>query len=124
MTAPNIVNVTSIIGRTITANLTTTAATRIVSNTSGSGKVFKINAMYITNIDTAVNIPVTINHYSTESISGTATGLVSTIVIPINATLVITSKDLSMYLEENTSLGAIAGTANKIKIVCSYEEIL
>jgi len=26
-------------------------------------------------------------------------------------------------LEENTSLGATAGTANDLKVVCSYEDI-
>jgi hypothetical protein len=39
--------------------------------------------------------------------------------------LVIISKDNSIYLEENTSLGVVAqsNTSGTIDVVCSYEEI-
>jgi len=36
---------------------------------------------------------------------------------------VVIDKDAYIYLEENTSLGATAGTSSDLKIVCSYEDI-
>ena len=42
MAAPNIVNVTSILGKTAVVDLTTTSATAIISNAASSGKVFKV----------------------------------------------------------------------------------
>ena len=39
------------------------------------------------------------------------------------STLAIIGKDTPLYLEENRSIGAIAGTANAIDIVASYEVI-
>ena len=43
MAAPNIVNVATITGKSAVVNLTSTAATAVVSNAASSGKVFKIN---------------------------------------------------------------------------------
>jgi len=42
MAAPNIVNVTSILGETHTAELSTTTTTSILANASSSGKVYKL----------------------------------------------------------------------------------
>jgi hypothetical protein len=43
--------------------------------------------------------------------------------VPGNATLVVIDKEAYIYLEENTSLGATAGTSSALQIVCSYEDI-
>ena len=43
MAAPNIVNVSTITAKTKAAQLGTTLTTNILENSSGSGKVFKIN---------------------------------------------------------------------------------
>jgi hypothetical protein len=37
--------------------------------------------------------------------------------------LVVIDKDAYIYLEEDRSLGATAGTSSDLKVVCSYEEI-
>lgn len=50
MTAPNIVNVTTIIGKTAVLAVTT-SATAIVTNSAGSNKVFKINSLNISNVN-------------------------------------------------------------------------
>ena len=123
MTAPNIVGVTVITGKTVTVDLTTTNATAITSNAAASGKVFKINSLYVANIDTSTNISVTVNYYSAAAIGGTAIPIASTVAVPANSTLVVISKDSSIYLEEDKSIGATAGTSSKLKIICSYEEI-
>lgn len=50
MAAPNIVNVTTIIGKTAVLAVTT-SATAIVTNSAGSNKVFKINSLNISNVN-------------------------------------------------------------------------
>ena len=123
MAAPNIVNVTTIIGKTSVVNLTTTNATLVVENPAASGKVFKINSLYVSNVDGAANAEITVSLYSEDNIGGTATQFVSTVTVPADATLVVISKDTAIYLEEDKSIGATAGAANDLKIICSYEEI-
>jgi hypothetical protein len=123
MAAPNIVNVATIIGKTSVVDLTTTAATSIISNASASGKVFKVNTLIVSNVDGTSNADITINYYSAASLGGTATEICKTVVVPADASLVVIDKTSFIYLEEDKSIGAIAGAASDLKVVCSYEEI-
>lgn len=123
MAAPNIVNVSTITGKTSVASLTTTSATSVVSNAASSGKVFKINTIMVSNVDGASAATITINLYSAAALGGTATEIVSTVSVAADSTLIVLSKDTAIYLEEDKSIGAIAGTANDLKVICSYEEI-
>lgn len=123
MAAPNIVNVTTITGKTAVVDLTTTSATAVVSNAASSGKVFKINSLVVSNVDGTNQADITISLYSQDDIGGTATEIVSTVSVPADASLVVISKDTSIYLEEDKSIGATASAGNDLKVVCSYEEI-
>jgi len=123
MANPNIVNVTAIYGKTAVTNLTTTNATLVVENPASSGKVFKINSLVVSNVDGSANADITISLYSEDNIGGTATQICSTVVVPADASLVVIDKTTSIYLEEDKSIGATAGAANDLKVVCSYEEI-
>ena len=104
MAAPNIVNVTTMLGKLVTADLSTTSATSVVSNAASSGKVLKIASLVVANIDTANAVNITVNHYSAAALGGTATPLVSTVSIPPNASLVVIDKTTTIYLEENMYL--------------------
>jgi hypothetical protein len=123
MAAPNLVSPTTINGKSVTVDLTSTSATSILSNAASSGKVLKINSLYVANVDGTSAAEITINYYSAAALGGTATQICSTVAVPADATLVVVDKDAYIYLEENTSLGATAGTANDLKVVCSYEDI-
>ena len=123
MAAPNMVNVTSIIGKTATADLTTTNATLVVENVAASGKVLKINSLVVSNVDGTNNASITISYYSEDNIGGTATQIANTVVVPADASLVVIDKSTAIYLEEDRSIGATASAANDLKVVCSYEEI-
>ena len=123
MAAPNIVNVTTITGKSATVDLTTTSATAVVSNAAASGKVFKINSLVVSNVDGTNAADITISYYSEDDIGGTATQIVSTISVPADASLVVIDKNTSIYLEEDRSIGATAGTASDLKVLVSYEEI-
>lgn len=123
MANPNIVNVTAIYGKTAVADLSTTNPTLVVENTAGSNKVLKINSLIVSNVDGANAAPITVSLYSQANIGGTATEIASTITVPADSTLVVIDKTTGIYLEEDRSIGATAGVANDLKIVCSYEEI-
>jgi len=123
MAAPNIVNVTTITGKTDQVNLTTTSATAVVSNTAASGKVFKINSLIVSNVDGTNAADITVSVYSEDDIGGTATELVSTVSVPADASLIVIDKSTALYLEEDMSIGATAGTADDLKVIVSYEEI-
>ena len=123
MAAPNIVNVTTITGKSAVVDLTTTAATAVVSNAAASGKVFKINSLVVSNVDGTNAADITVSYYSAAAIGGTATQIVSTVSVPADASLIVIDKNTSLYLEEDRSIGATAGSANDLKVVVSYEDI-
>ena len=123
MAAPNIVNASTITGKTAVVSLTTTSATSVVSNAASSGKVFKINSLIVSNVDGTSNAEITVSLYSAAAIGGTATEICSTVSVPADASLVVIDKNTAIYLEEDKSIGATAGTASDLKIICSYEEI-
>jgi hypothetical protein len=123
MANPNIVNVAAIYGNTSTTSLTTTSATSIVSNASGSGKVYRINSLVVANVDGSTAADITINVYSGAALSGTAFPIASTISVPADSTLIVTDKTTSFYLLEDKSIGATAGSASDLVVTCSWEEI-
>jgi hypothetical protein len=123
MANPNIAAVTAIYGNTSTTSLSTTSATSIVSNAASSGKVYKINSLVVANIDGTNAADITINLYSAAALGGTATAIASTISVPADATLIIIDKTTQLYLLEDKSIGATAGTASDLVVTCSWEEI-
>ena len=123
MAAPNIVNVTSIIGKSAVVDLTTTNATLVVENPAASNKVFKIESLVVSNVDGTNAADITISLYSEDNIGGTATQIVSTVSVPADSSLVVIDRGTSIYLEEDRSIGATAGSSNDLKVIVSYEEI-
>ena len=125
MAAPNIVNITTLTGKTTYVNLTTTGSTSILSNASGSNRVYKINSLFVSNTDTANAVNITANYYDSSSVSAATTSgsIANSITVPAKSNLVILDKSTALYLEENDAIGAIAGTAAKLTIICSYEDI-
>ena len=123
MAAPNIVNVSTIIGKSATVALSTTSATTLVSNAAASGKVFKINMIQIANVDGSNACDVTVDVHSAASGGGTAYSLVSTISVPADASLVVVDKGTAIYLEEDRSITATAGTASDLEVIVWYDEI-
>ena len=122
MAAPNIVNVTTITGKTATMSPTTSVAT-VVSNAASSGKVFKVNTLIVSNIDGTSACSVTVNYYPQDDVEGTGVAICSTVSVPAHASLVVIDKNSCIYLEEDKSIGAIAGANGDLQVVVSYEEI-
>jgi hypothetical protein len=123
MANPNIISATSIYGDNASVSLSTTSATSIVSNAASSGKIFRINALIVANIDGTNACDITINKYSAAALGGTAFPIASTISVPADATLIVLDKTTAIYLKENESIGATAAVANDLVVTCSWEEI-
>lgn len=116
MANPNIVDVTTIYGKTAVQAVSTTA-TAIVTNSADSGKIFKVNALYVSNVDGTSTGEITIDLYR----STTAYHIAKTISVPADATLDVISK--TVYLQEGDALRLTANANSTIQAVCSYEEI-
>lgn len=123
MANPNIVNVTSITGANALVSLSTTSATTIASNAASSGTILKIDSLVVANTNTTTAYNITINMYSAAALGGTAYPVVSTLSVPANSSVIVVDKTNMIYLTENQSLGATAGTANQLVVTSSWEVI-
>jgi hypothetical protein len=119
MAAPNLLALTTITGSN--ANVAVgTSATSLASNAAASSQCWKIDSLYIANAD-SVAVTVTVNYYSAAALGGTAYPICSAVSIPANSTLVVIERDSPLFLVENTSLGALAGTASQLTATIAYE---
>lgn len=119
MAAPNIVNVTSIIGKTTGVALGTTLTTALLTNSAASNKVFKINTILVSNVDGTNSADVTIEWFN----GTTGFKLANTITVPADSSLVVVGKDSPIYLEENCSIRGGASALSDLECIISYEEI-
>ena len=119
MANPNIAGLSNIYGK-VAGQAVGTSAAAIVTNSSSSGKIYKINSLIVSNVDGTNAADITATVYKNQS---TEYHLAKTISVPADTTLVIVSKDTTVYLEENDSIRLTASAASDLEAVCSYEEI-
>ena len=119
MANPNIVNVATINGKVAGLAVTTSAAA-IVTNSASSNKIFKINSLIVSNVNGGSAADVTVDVFKNQT---TSFRLAFTVSVPADATLVVISKDTSIYLEENDSIRLTASINSYLEAVVSYEEI-
>jgi hypothetical protein len=133
MAAPNIVNVATINGSTAYQALTNTNNNSIVSNAASSNTVYKINNIFVSNVNGVAAATITLSYMSAANAvtngtlatasSGTAYRIAYQISVPANTTLMLLDKSGAIYLPENSSLAVQAGTASYLEVVASYETI-
>jgi len=115
--ALNLANTATIAPKTVGQAITTTT-TAIASNGAASGKILKINSLYISNVNGSAAATVNVEVYKNATTSYRIAHLVS---IPAGAALSIIDKVL--YLEENDSLRLTASVNSYLEAVCSYEDL-
>ena len=120
MSAPNLVNVSTITAKSVQAALTTTLTTEILANAGSSGKVFKVNNILVANIDGTNAADAAV--FITKS-GGSPIAIASTISVPADSTLVVVDKNSALYLEEGDNIEAGAGAASDLVITINYEEL-
>ena len=119
MAAPNLVNVTSILGKTMGANLGTTVTSDVL--TCPANKVLKINSIIVSNIDGSSSADVSVYFYDDSATARYS--IATTVAVPADSTLVVIGKDSPIYLEESDQIEAGASATNDLAIIISYEEL-
>ena len=122
MAAPNLIGASTAFGKSTGTGLTTTNATTILNNPASSGKCLKINTLNVANYGGAT-ANVTVSLYTQANVGGTQLHIVGNASVPSGSTFSVIDRSGQYYLEENTSVGAIASAANTLTVTCSYEEI-
>ena len=113
--------------------LTNTNDNALISNAASSGKVFKVNNIFVSNVNGVSAATITLSYRTaanavtdgtlTTASSGTAYRMVYQVSVPANTTLMLLDKSGAIYMPENSSLSVQAGTASYLEVVASYEQI-
>jgi hypothetical protein len=130
MANPNIVNVTTLTGNTTYLTPGVTTAVVLLPNAASSGLVFKINQIVCSNVNGSTAVNATVSIYTNGAVAqgsapagGTAYPIISTVSVPINASLVAVDKTTAVYLMEGSSIAVTSGTASGLTYTISYESI-
>lgn len=117
MAAPNLLTSATVTGKTALSQLTTVTG-NVITNSSGSGTVAKLNDIVLSNYSASIiNANVVINRSSVSYYIG------GTVSIPANSTLVLLGKDTTLYLEEGDVLQANVSANTSVSMSASYELI-
>ena len=116
MAAPNVVNVSSIIGKTQGGALATTLGDWVTCLTD---KLVKVNSIIVANVDGSAQADATIIFYDASATS--SIHIAKAVTVPTKSTLVVLGKDAPIYLEEGDKIQAKASAAGDLEIVVSFE---
>ena len=119
MAAPNVVNVSSIYGKTTGLALTSSSQDIL---TCAANKLLKINSIIVANVDGSNQDSVTVGWYNADNT--TTFKLAHVVDVPAKSTLVVLGKDSPIYLEEGDKITALGVAASgDLEIIVSYEEL-
>ena len=116
MAAPNIVNVSTINGST-DVQVVSTTLTAITTNATSSGKVYKVNSLYVSNVDGVNDAAIT----ATLTRGSTNYAIVNTVTVPADSTIMVISNPF--YMEEGDIIKLQSSASSSLEAVCSYEDI-
>ena len=125
MAAPNIVNVATITGiTTFKAGINTEGAgvSVIVTNPASSGKVLKINSLVASGIGETTGVTVKLHNVAAGA--GATVSIATTVSVPTFSTLVVISKENSIYVQENQSISAVNKQTREILTLFVVTKIL
>lgn len=123
MANPNIVNVATINGNMSFGAVPLEASIAQIVSHGADSKIFKINSLYISNVDGTNSADVTVRIYPAATNTGTPRNLVSTVAVAADSTLVLITKDTAIYLLETHSIYVFASAENDLEYICSWDEI-
>lgn len=116
MANPNLLNLSYVLGKTDTFTVSV-APSNVIYNPSGSGTIYKINSLFISNIEGVNTASVTIEHVR----NSTAVKITSTVDVTNDNTLIVIGKETSIYLEEGDSIRVTASANSMLAGLISYE---
>lgn len=117
MAAPNLLNSTSVIGKTEIANVTTVLS-NVITNGSTSGNLVKLDTLTISNY-TAVQVTSNVIMYR----GGVRAYIIGTTSVPANSTLTVIARDTALLLEEGDYIQSNVSANVAAHMTISYEVI-
>jgi len=117
MAAPNLISISTVIGKT-RADWCTTSFVTILENGANTGQVIRINSLFVTNVGLADAGAFVDLLRSGLSFYMSYNNLIST-----GSTTVLMGKDTGIYLEEGDSLRIRASASSTLQYMVSYELI-
>jgi hypothetical protein len=122
MAAPNLVSPTTINGKTTYLTLANTNETDLLTNASSSGKALRVTNLMMVNIDGTNAVDASATIYNAAS-GGTGFKICNTLTVPADSTVVLLSRENSVWLEEDRRITVQASAASDLAVICSYEEV-
>lgn len=121
MAAPNAVSPTKIylVSTSLISIGASGSPTTILSNPSGSGRVFKINTIRFTNYSNSTPYDGTL----LLSKNGGSALIYGFHTVPSKASVKFFDKNETLYLQENDTLTAYGSTASVLNVIASYEDL-
>lgn len=116
MAAPNLIQISSVYGKT-TGTAIGTPVTIVASNPTSSNKNYKINSLYLSNIDNTLTARVSVDFFR----GGTSFRLVDRMTVSSGDTLIAITRDTAIYLEEGDSIRCYSDQDGLIHAVMTYE---
>jgi hypothetical protein len=118
MAAPNLLNSTQILGKTVIANVTTVLSNVIVNDTN-SGNLIKVDTMTISNYSAnQLFANVILQRGSAQ------TGyIVGTVAVPAYSTLTTIARDTALLMEETDYIQANVNANVSAHMTISYEVV-
>lgn len=106
MSAPNIVNVTTITGKAAFNTPTVVTEVDFIVNPAASGQLWKINQVVASNnnLVAAINATLTLCSDAASPTVSNVYSIIPAVAVPAHASLVCVDKSAAIYLEENQSL--------------------
>ena len=130
MANPNILSANNIYGDTDYLTPSSTSTVVLLANAASSSKVYKIESIIAVNSSTGSTANANVAIYTNGSVAygsapagGTSYPIASSLSVPAAASMVITDKTTSFYLNENTSVTIASSVANNLTFIISYEDI-
>tara|TARA_Y100000114_G_C11684578_1_gene290367 strand:+ start:522 stop:884 length:363 start_codon:yes stop_codon:yes gene_type:complete len=117
MAAPNLVNVSSVFGKSTAIALTTSSQDVL---TCASDKLLKINSIICANVDGTNDATATVQFSDGGS---SDFHIAKAVNVAAGDTVNILTKDAPIYLEETDKIKALASAASDLELVVSYEEL-
>lgn len=120
MTAPNITELTSLVGVTTYLVNVGTASTTILSNPANSDKLVRVISLSASNKTTGI-VNVSASYVTSAVGTATSVAIVRNVSLPTGTTLIVVGRDTPLYLEEDRSLIVSSSVATGVDFVSSYE---
>jgi hypothetical protein len=117
MANPNLAGISGIFGKTASNTAISTSPTVVL--TTESNRVYKINTILISNIDTANTVKIGVD----MDAGSNQVKIIDNVNLPVGTSFTAIDKSIPVYLEENNSIRVTANLANHVNVLVSYEDI-